>query len=131
MARFNRLRSFSCASTPWPIIEAATALWNDDAHAVENRARYRAKFDLAERVLGGHFGFYRPAGGFFLWLDVGDGETAATTLWRQAAMRTLPGAYLTKPDRDGVNRGKPYLRVALVHDLETIEEGLTRMRQVL
>jgi hypothetical protein len=41
----------------------------------------------------------------------------------------LPGAYLAKAD-DGTI-GKPYLRVALVHDLPTTEEGLTRIRDVL
>lgn len=131
IARFNRLRSFSCASTPKPVIEAATALWNDDAHAIENRRRYRAKVDLAERILGRSFGFYRPPGGFFLWLDVGDGVAAARRLWQEAAIRTLPGAYLTKPEADGSNSGAPYIRVALIHELDVIESGLTRLSQVL
>ncbi len=65
---------------PLPIQEAATALWRDEAHVEENRALYRRKFDVAERILTGRFGFYRPPGGFLLWLDVGDGEAAARTL---------------------------------------------------
>jgi len=40
-------------------------------------------------VLAGRFGFYRPPGGFLLWLDVGDGETAALRLWREAAVRPI------------------------------------------
>lgn len=129
--RFNRLRSFACAATPRPVLEAAAALWNDDGHAALTRARYRAKIDVAERVLGARFGFYRPQGGFFLWLDVGDGERAAKTLWAEAAIRTLPGAYLTKPDERGINSGTPYIRVALVHDVEVVETGLTRLARVL
>jgi aspartate/methionine/tyrosine aminotransferase len=129
--RFNRLRSYACAATPRPVLDAAAALWNDDQHASETRARYRAKIDAAERILGRRFGFYRPPGGFFLWLDVGDGIAAAKKLWAEAAIRTLPGAYLTKPDRDGSNSGQPYLRVALVHELDVIETGLTRLAQVL
>ena len=49
---------------------------------------------LAQRRLGNRFGFYRPAGGFFLWLDVGDGEAACRRLWREGGVRVLPGGYL-------------------------------------
>jgi aspartate/methionine/tyrosine aminotransferase len=131
IARLNRLRSYSCAAIPLPIVEASTALWNDDEHAIATRALYRAKADMAERLLTGRFGFYRPVGGFFLWLDVGDGEAAAKKLWQEAGIRTLPGAYITKPDARGENFGKSYLRVALVHDLETTETALTRLAKVL
>jgi N-succinyldiaminopimelate aminotransferase len=131
IARLNRLRSYSCAAIPLPIVEASTALWNDEEHAVATRALYRAKADIAEKLLAGRFGFYRPVGGFFLWLDVGDGEAACKKLWQEAGIRTLPGAYVTKPDANGENFGKSYLRVALVHDLETTETALTRLAKVL
>jgi N-succinyldiaminopimelate aminotransferase len=131
IARLNRLRSYSCAAIPLPIVEASTALWNDEEHAVATRALYRAKADIAEKLLAGRFGFYRPVGGFFLWLDVGDGEAACKTLWQEAGIRTLPGAYVTKPEANGENFGKSYLRVALVHDLETTETALTRLAKVL
>ena len=57
---------------------------------------YRRKFDLAEAAFAGRYGFYRPEGGFFLWLDVGDGEAAALRLWRDAAIRVLPGGYTAR-----------------------------------
>jgi hypothetical protein len=59
--------------------------------------------------------FYRPAGGFFLWLDVGDGEAAAVRLWRDAAIRVLPGAYLGRPTPTGSIPAR-FIRLALVHD---------------
>jgi N-succinyldiaminopimelate aminotransferase len=127
----NELRSYGGAQVPLPIQEAATALWRDEAHVDENRALYRKKFDVAERVLRGRFGFYRPPGGFLLWLDVGDGERAAERLWREAAVRTLPGAYIARENARGHNPGAPYLRVALVHDEATIEAGLIRLVRVL
>ena len=127
----NTLRSYGGAQVPLPIQAAATALWRDEAHVDANRALYRKKFDVAERVLKGRFGFYRPPGGFLLWLDVGDGEAAALTLWREAAVRTLPGAYIARPNARGENPGQRYIRVALVHDDATIEAGLSRMVQVL
>ena len=72
----------------------------------ENRALYRRKFDIAEAAFAGRFGFYRPAGGFFLWLDVGDGEAAALRLWRDAAIRVLPGGYTARAANGGVNPGR-------------------------
>ncbi len=60
------------------------------------RQRYRANFDLAVARLGNRFGWRRPGGGFFLWLEVGDGEAAARGLWREGrdpgAARRLHGA---------------------------------------
>lgn len=128
---FNRLRSYSCAATPLATLEAATALWRDEAHVEATRAVYRAKYDIADRLLSGRFGYYRPDGGFYLWLDVGDGETATRRLWSEAAIKVLPGAYVTRPDASGRNIGQPYIRVALVHDIETTEAALTRVAQVL
>ena len=129
--RFQHLRSYGGAQIALPLQLAATALWNDETHVEPNRALYRRKFDIAERALRGRFGFYRPAGGFFLWLDVGDGEQAAKRLWREAALRTLPGAYIARQNGSGENPGRRYLRVALVHDDATIAAGLQRLLRVL
>jgi aspartate/methionine/tyrosine aminotransferase len=129
--RFAHLRSYAGAQVPLPIQEAAIALWGEETHVDANRDLYRRKFDIAEDLLGGRFGFYRPEGGFFLWLDVGDGEKAALTLWREAALRTLPGAYTTRTNPGRENPGRRYIRVALVHDDATIEAGMRRMLRVL
>ena len=130
LAAFARLRSYGGAATPLPVLAAAAALWRDEAHVDENRSLYRAKIDMAEAILGGRFGFRRPEGGFFLWLEVGDGEQAALRLWREAGIRVLPGAYLARTV-DGVNPGQGFIRVALVHDLATTERALARLAQVL
>jgi aspartate/methionine/tyrosine aminotransferase len=131
IAQLQTLRSFGASQVPMPIQAAAAALWRDEAHVEANRALYRTKVDLAERVLGGRFGFYRPEGGFFLWLDVGDGEAAARRLWQEAAIKTLPGAYIALPDAAGASPGARYLRVALVHEEAVLGEALGRMAQVL
>jgi N-succinyldiaminopimelate aminotransferase len=128
---FTRLRSYGAPSVPMPLLAAATALWEEESHVTENRDLYRQKFDIAERVLGGRFGFYRPPGGFFLWLDVGDGEDATRRLWADAGIKVVPGGYIARPEADGRNVGKPYIRVALVHDAETVEAGLGRMVRAL
>jgi aspartate/methionine/tyrosine aminotransferase len=127
----NRLRSYSAAASPLAVMDAATACWSEETHVEAMRAHYRALYDMAERVLKGRYGFYKPAGGFYLWLDVGDGEEATRRLWGEAAVRVLPGAYMTRPNPDGSNDGKPYIRIALVGDLESTEAALTRMTRVL
>lgn len=125
-----RLRAYASPVQPLPLLAAATALWRDEAHVEANRARYRAKFDLAERRLSNRFGFYRPAGGFFLWLDVGDGEAACRRLWNEGGLRVLPGAYLSGGD-PAVSPGRPYIRVALVDEAATVDSALARLSEVL
>jgi len=131
IARYQRLRSYSMAGTPYPVLAAAAALWRDEAHVVENRAAYRAKFDAAEAALQGRYGYYRPAGGFFLWLDVGDGEEAARRLWADGAIRVLPGAYLTRSQPGEPNPGAPFIRVALVHDAALIGQACAAITRIL
>ena len=131
VAMMQRLRSYSAGAPPLPMLAASAALWSDETHVEANRAAYRAKLDLAEKALSGRFGFYRPAGGFLLWLDVGDGERAARKLWRDAAIRVLPGAYLGRAAADGTNPAQAYIRLALVHDLNILGPALRRLADVL
>lgn len=119
------------AGVSLPILAAGTRLWRDEAHVEANRGYYRRNFDIAARILGNRFGFRKPDGGFFLWLDVGDGEAAALRLWREAGVRVLPGTYMAETGPDGVNPGSRYIRVALVYDAAVTEEGLNRIVQVL
>ena len=81
--------------------------------------------------MGNRFGFRRPAGGFFLWLNVGDGEAAAVKLWEEAGIRVLPGAYMCASDDEGNNPGAAYIRVALVHDAAYVEAALERLAACL
>ena len=131
IGHFKLLRDYGGCQVPLPIQAAATALWRDEAHVEENRARYRRKFDIAEAAIGDRFGFYRPAGGFFLWLDVGDGEAAALRLWRDAAIRVLPGGYTARASAGRYNPGSAYIRLAIVHDEATLEAAFARIRRVL
>lgn len=131
MRRYARLRDYGGAAPPMPLLAAATELWRDEDHVAESRELYRAKYDIAEDALDGRFGFYRAPGGFYLWLDVENGEEAAMRLWRDAAVRVIPGEYLAHTDTEGANPGRRYIRCALVHDLETTREAVDRMADVL
>jgi succinyldiaminopimelate transaminase len=131
IAHYKHLRDYGGCQVPLPIQAAAAALWRDEAHVEENRARYRRKFDIAEAAIADRFGFYRPQGGFFLWLDVGDGEDATMRLWREGAIRVLPGGYTARAAPGRANPGSRYIRLAIVHDEATLETAFARIRRVL
>lgn len=114
-----------------PVLEAGAALWEEESHVIETRAFYQGLFDIAARKLGNRFGWTKPAGGFFLWLEVGDGEAAARRLWAEAGIRTLPGGYMCPRPLPGGNPGEAFLRVALVHGPEVTEPALDRLVEVL
>lgn len=130
MARIRQLRAYAGAPLPLPIQRVSEQAWNDEAHVDASRALYHEKFAIAGQVFAGLQGFALPEGGFFLWLPVNDGEEAALKLWREAGVRVLPGAYLSRDVR-GDNPGKGYIRVALVADKEETQRGLIRLRDCL
>ncbi len=134
MSTFRSFRNYAGPQVPMPVMAASAAAWADEAHVTANREQYRERFRAARRILGGRTGFRVPEGGFFLWLEVGDGEAAALKLWREAGIRVLPGAYMgreTEPGKKQSNPGFPYIRVALVSDLSTISATLERMGEIL
>lgn len=130
IARVKQLRAYAGAPLPLPLQRAATKVWADEAHVIENRALYAEKFEMADEIFAGVSGYNSPEAGFFLWLDVGDGKAAALKLWRDTGVRVLPGAYLSR-DVQGENPGKKYIRVALVAPKNEAEQGLIRLRDCL
>ncbi|MCA8930821.1 MAG: aminotransferase class I/II-fold pyridoxal phosphate-dependent enzyme [Rhodospirillaceae bacterium] len=128
---FRSLRLYGSAGMPMPVQAVTAALLDDDAHAAHNRALYRAKFDMLDRVFAGLPHYRRPQAGFFVWLDVGDGEAVTRRLWAEAGVKALPGGYLSQPRADGSSAGDRFIRLALVHDLGLLEPGLVRLRRVL
>lgn len=131
IAGYGRFRSYIAASIPLPIDAASAAAWNDDSHTDTVRAFYSNNIDIAERILGDRFNFYRPQGGFFLWLNTDDGEQACQTLWRDAGVKVLPGAHTSRLDPQGHNPGAEFIRLALVGDPAIITEACRRLVKVL
>jgi N-succinyldiaminopimelate aminotransferase len=134
LARFLDLRNVSAPQVPIPAQHVAIAAYADEKHVEENRKLYALKFDLADQILGGRYGYRRPTGGFLLWLDVsahGGDEAVTLRLWKEAGLRVVPGRYLARDQADGFNPGAGYIRVALVQDAETTAEALHRMVAVL
>ncbi len=131
LARFIELRNVAAPQVPVPAQHVAIAAYNDEAHVKENRRMYSEKFDLADQIIGDRYGYKRPAGGFFLWLDVSDDVAVTVKLWREAGLRVIPGRYLARDQADGSNPGLGYIRVALVHGNATTAEALHRLVDVL
>jgi N-succinyldiaminopimelate aminotransferase len=134
LARFLELRNVAAPQVPMPAQRVAIAAYGDEAHVEDNRRLYARKFDLADQIIGDRYGYRRPAGGFFLWLDVsaqGGDEAVALRLWRAAGLRVVPGRYLARDQADGSNPGRGYIRVAMVQDQETTAQALHRLVAVL
>ncbi len=130
IARLRQLRAFAGAPLPGPLQVVATKVWADEGHVEENRSLYHRKYDIADDILGHVPGYMSPQAGFFLWLQVDDGEQAALKLWQDTGVRTLPGAYLSR-DVAGENPGKGYIRVAMVAPTQEMQRGLTLIRDCL
>jgi aspartate/methionine/tyrosine aminotransferase len=134
LAAYLELRNVAAPQVPTPAQYVGVAAYGDEAHVRENRKLYTVKFDLADQIIGDRYDYSRPAGGFFLWLDVskqGGSEIVTKRLWQEAGVRVVPGRYLAREQADGSNPGADYIRVAMVQDKATTAEALHRLVAVL
>jgi aspartate/methionine/tyrosine aminotransferase len=134
LAAYLELRNVAAPQVPLPAQHVAIAAYRDETHVNENRRLYRQKFDLADQIVGDRYRYVRPAGGFFLWLDVsaqGGSEAATLALWREGGVRVVPGRYLAREQADGSNPGADYIRVAMVQKEDITAEALDRLVAVL
>jgi aspartate/methionine/tyrosine aminotransferase len=134
LAAFLELRNVAAPQVPVPMQYVAVAAYGDESHVTENRRLYSEKFDIADTIIGTRYGYQRPAGGFFLWLDVsaqGGSEAVTKQLWQDAGVRVVPGRYLARDQADGSNPGADYIRVAMVQDKQATAEALKRVVAVL
>lgn len=130
IAAMKRLREYAGAPQPLPLQRAAAAVWRDEEHVNKNRALYRAKYKIADEVLGDVDGFEPVNAGFFVWLPVGNGEQATRKIWTETGVKVLPGAYLSR-NVDGHDPGAEYIRIALVAPEDDVRRGLGLIRQCL
>jgi N-succinyldiaminopimelate aminotransferase len=134
LAPYLELRNIAAPQVPTPAQYVAIAAYNDETHVRDNRRLYSEKFDLADQIIGDRYGYERPTGGFFLWLDVskqGGSEAVTKRLWAEAGVRVVPGRYLAREQNDGSNPGSDYIRVAMVQDKPATAEALHRLVAVL
>lgn len=130
--RFIMLRNYGGVQMPQALDAAGTALWKDESHVAANRAHYQSLFDVTDEVFEDWPGYERPEAAFFLWLPVRDDVEAARAAWSQAAIKVLPGSYISRDDPlTGTNPGAGYIRVAVVDDVDTVREAMPRLRSAL
>jgi succinyldiaminopimelate transaminase len=107
-----------------PIQLAAVAAWDDEAHVVELRERYRRKRDLLWPAL--QAAGFRDAGGpatFFLWLETPGGEDAEA-----CAVRLLEHGIVCAPGSFFGSAGAGHVRFALVPTPEACAAAAHRLR---
>lgn len=132
MARFAKYRTYHGCAMPGHHQQASIAAWSDEAHVLDNRNQYRAKYEMAQDLLRDFLPDTPPDGGFYLWIEVpgGDDEGFVRHLLGRYNLRALPGRYLGR-DVDGYNPGAGRVRVALVSAMDTTKEAITRLRDAL
>ncbi|RYG22143.1 succinyldiaminopimelate transaminase [bacterium] len=125
LEKFLLYRTYQGCAPSLVVQAASVAAWNDESHVEENRAKYRSKYEATSRFFD-YSGFPLsatvPAGGFFYWAKVedGDDENFAKTLYSAYGLTVLPGTYLGRDAGTG-NPGKGYVRIALVPELSACE----------
>jgi N-succinyldiaminopimelate aminotransferase len=135
MERFLLYRTYQGCALPPAHQAASVAAWSDEAHVADNRQRYRAKFDAVLKILTPILDITRPDAGFYLWPQVPsvngirDEQAFAQRLYRDAALHTLPGSFLSR-EANGLNPGAGRLRMALVAELDECIEAAQRIAKL-
>lgn len=124
IAQIRALKSYAGGRMPLAIQHTSTALWQDEAHVETIRQHYRDNYALVKRL---NLGIVEA--GMFLWLPVQDDEATAQYLWREGGLRTIPGSYLCESSQTAP--GKNRLRIALVHDVHTLEPALETLSRLI
>ncbi|HET9473894.1 MAG TPA: aminotransferase class I/II-fold pyridoxal phosphate-dependent enzyme, partial [Steroidobacteraceae bacterium] len=131
LKRYLLYRTYHGCAMPIPTQFASIAAWNDDAHAVANRALYREKFRCVIPVLAPLLDVVHPDGGFYLWPDVlRDDEAFTRELFATQNLTILPGSYLARDTRTG-NPGRRRVRISLVASVDECLTAAQRIRNFL
>ncbi len=127
LEKFLLYRTYhGCAMNP-AVQYASIAAWNDEAHVIENRRLYDAKFKAVTPLIKQRLDVELPDGAFYLWArtDIPDTEFALR-LYREKHVTVLPGSYLAR-EAHGINPGQDFVRLALVASLQECMEAAERI----
>ena len=107
-------------ATPVFVQAAAAAAWNDDAHAAERRATFRAKRDRLVAFFNRHgYEVSGSRGAIYLWIKVPIAD-------RDAFFRALLArGIVVSPGEVFGEGGEGYFRVALVPTLDEIDRAIS------
>lgn len=128
---FLLYRTYHGCAMAVPTQKASVSAWSEDAHVVTNRALYRRKFDRVLPILAPVVDALRPAGGFYLWLQVGGDDEAFTAgLFAEQNITVVPGSYLARQTSTG-NPGAGFVRISLVAPEEECVQAAIRIRDFI
>jgi N-succinyldiaminopimelate aminotransferase len=131
MASYLLYRTYHGCAMPLPTQLASAVAWNDDAHVVSNRALYREKFRRVVPVLAPHLGVSVPAGGFYLWPEVGGDDTVfVRELFARKNLTVLPGSYMAR-EVAGLNPGRGRVRISLVPGVDDCVAAAQRIARFI
>ncbi|HEY3300347.1 MAG TPA: succinyldiaminopimelate transaminase [Methylophilaceae bacterium] len=119
-----------CAMSP-TVQAASIAAWNDEAHVIDNRTQYAAKFKAVTPLMQSVFDVQMPDAAFYLWAKTNMPDTeCAVRLYRDLNITVLPGSYLAR-EAHGINPGQNFIRMALVASFDECVEAAQRIVQLL
>jgi len=132
--KFTLYRTYhGCAMNP-AVQAASIAAWNDEAHVIENRRQYAAKFKDVTPLLSDILEATVPDAAFYLWSRIKSDQYSdtelAVKLYRDLNITVLPGSFLAR-EAHGVNPGKNFVRIALVASYDECIEAAHRIREHL
>ncbi len=127
IAKFLLYRTYH-GSALSPVVSAASiAAWQDEAHVIDNRQQYRAKFDAVLPILEPVLDVKRPDASFYLWAGTkGSDADFVRDLLTHTNVTTLPGSFVGRTV-NGVNPGQNRIRIALVAPLADCVEAAHRI----
>lgn len=129
LKQFLLYRTYHGCAMPVQHQLASIAAWQDEAHVLDNRNQYRAKFDAVLEILDGCLDVSKPDASFYLWAKTPISDTEfAQRLFAEQHITVLPGQYIGR-EVDGYNPGSQRIRMALVAPLEECIEAAQRLKQ--